>query len=63
MDTIRSTLSCHPAILPSCHPEGEGPATDSGEEMTLGVSHKLICCHILNTPFIDNTFGKMTGPH
>lgn len=33
--------------------QGERPSADPGEEMALGVSHKLIWSDIFNTPFVN----------
>jgi hypothetical protein len=41
------------SVIPSGEPESVGPAADSGEEMALGKSGKVIWIDICNTPFID----------
>jgi hypothetical protein len=44
----------HGAIVsPSGATQGVAPHSDSGEEMTLGISHKVICPDIGNRAFID----------
>jgi hypothetical protein len=44
-----------PVVGPSCTAEGKAPYSNSGEKVTLGVSRKLIWCHIFNTSFVNNS--------
>jgi hypothetical protein len=48
-------------VRPSCKAQGEGPAADAGEEMTLGESHKLICSYILDAPFVHHARCNQPG--
>jgi hypothetical protein len=44
-------------IGPTGSPEGEAPASDSGEEMALGKSGEVARSNISNIPFVNDTIG------
>lgn len=48
-------------IRPSGHPESKGPSANSGEEVTLPISSKLICSYIFNASVIDITLWNVAG--
>jgi hypothetical protein len=53
--TLAGTRSCpcRALVRPARQPEREGPAADSGEEMALGKSGKIICFDIGNAPLVN----------
>ena len=47
-------------VGPPSKTQGKAPDSNAGEEMTLGISSKLIWSYIFNTPFVNNARGNQT---
>ena len=41
--------------------EGEGPATEAGEEVAGAGSHKVGCCHVEDAALVDDAVGDLAG--
>ncbi|WP_427774056.1 hypothetical protein [Comamonas thiooxydans] len=41
--------------------QGEGPSTETGEEMALSISGKIICSNILDAPFVNVAWRYVSG--
>jgi hypothetical protein len=54
---LAGTGTCpHGAVIgPACATQGMAPYSDSGEEVTLGETHKVGCFNIPDAPFVHNT--------
>jgi hypothetical protein len=47
-------------VIPPSFSQRIAPSTNSGEEVTLGKSCKIVWCDILNTPLVYNSISDMT---